>query len=302
MGTVHSRAYLAAADRFSRQRHPAKLIVCADEVEDRAKEAQRAIWLRTAHTALAGRDCATSQVQVVNIATPNYMHLEVVESRGRRGKAYLLRKTRGQGSAETAEIDASGARGRGSHFRWIQLPLVSDGPVRAATDPRRKAWQAHPLPGAFSCGLRFQSSQACSRGDFSTNSPGSGVLGDLMSHVVDMGLLLAGPIQRVVGNRETFSPSGLWPRPGVGTHFSVSDGGPLSDVTNEDYVGALAQFANGAQGNLEVCRVIQGHKCDLAFEVEGTEGALSWDFERMNELKVFCSGRKWRARRILPAS
>ena len=61
----------------------------------------------------------------------------------------------------------------------------------------------------------------------------------------------------------------------------------MGDVTNEDYAGALAQFANGPQACLEVCRVIRGHKCQFAFEVEGTEGALSWDFERMNELKVF---------------
>ena len=59
----------------------------------------------------------------------------------------------------------------------------------------------------------------------------------------------------------------------------------MGDVSNEDYAGALAQFANGVQGCLEVCRVIQGHKCQFAFEVEGTKGALSWDFERMNELK-----------------
>ena len=56
--------------------------------------------------------------------------------------------------------------------------------------------------------------------------------------------------------------------------------------------GALVQFANGAHGSLEVCRVIQGHKCQMAFEVEGTGGALSWDFERMDELQVFCPDGK----------
>ncbi len=61
----------------------------------------------------------------------------------------------------------------------------------------------------------------------------------------------------------------------------------MQDVTNEDYVGALVQFANGAQGCMEVCRVIQGHKCDWSFEIEGTAGALSWDFERMNEMHMF---------------
>ena len=39
---------------------------------------------------------------------------------------------------------------------------------------------------------------------------------------------------------------------------------------------------------VEVCRVIQGHKCQFAFEIEGTKGALSWDLERMNELQLFC--------------
>jgi predicted dehydrogenase len=50
------------------------------------------------------------------------------------------------------------------------------------------------------------------------------------------------------------------------------------------------QFANGAHGSLEVCRVIQGHKCQFAFEIEGTQGALGWDFERMNELQLFLPG------------
>jgi len=103
-----------------------------------------------------------------------------------------------------------------------------------------------------------------------------------------MGLMLAGPIRRVVGNRETFFRCRPLATPGAGTHFSVATGGPKGDVTNEDYAAALAQFANGVQGSVEVCRVIQGHKCQFAFELEGTGGALSWDFERMNEMQFFC--------------
>lgn len=61
----------------------------------------------------------------------------------------------------------------------------------------------------------------------------------------------------------------------------------MGDVTNEDYAGALVQFANGAHGTLEACRIINGPKCQMAFEVNGTHGALSWDFERMNELDLY---------------
>jgi predicted dehydrogenase len=108
-----------------------------------------------------------------------------------------------------------------------------------------------------------------------------------------MSLFLAGPIQRVVGNRETFikrrpSAASLAQSAAPVAHSTAVTSGPLQDVTNEDYVSALVQFANGAQGSLEVCRVIQGHKCDWCFEVEGTQGAVSWNFERMNEMNVFC--------------
>ena len=133
----------------------------------------------------------------------------------------------------------------------------------------------------------------CSRGAFSTNSPGRESQGDLLSHVADMALFLAGPIRRVVANRETFvkrrpSAASLAQSAAPVAHSAAVTSGPLQDVTNEDYVGALVQFANGAQGCLEVCRVIQGHKCDWSFEVEGTQGAVSWNFERMNELNIFC--------------
>jgi predicted dehydrogenase len=98
--------------------------------------------------------------------------------------------------------------------------------------------------------------------------------------------MLAGPVRRVTANKATFVPQ----RPlasGAGTHFNVGAAtGPHGDVENEDYVGALVQFANGAQGTLEACRVITGPDCQMAFEVNGTDGAMAWDFERMNELLV----------------
>jgi predicted dehydrogenase len=102
-----------------------------------------------------------------------------------------------------------------------------------------------------------------------------------------MAHMLAGPIQRVVGNRKTFITSRPLATPGQGSHFSVNPDAPRADVTNEDYVGALVQFACGAQGTLEVCRVAKGPGCEMAFEINGTEGAIKWNFERMNELELF---------------
>jgi predicted dehydrogenase len=116
---------------------------------------------------------------------------------------------------------------------------------------------------------------------------GLGVLGDLGSHALDLAHLIAGPIRRVISNRETFIRQRPLAKAGKGTHFSV--GGPddpTGEVTNEDYIGVLVSFENGVQGTIESCRVINGPKCEYTFELNGTAGALKWNFEKMNELQV----------------
>jgi predicted dehydrogenase len=175
----------------------------------------------------------------------------------------------------------------GYNYRWAPMvqyarQLVREGKLGKLTHFRGRFLAGYASNPQTVLSWRFQH-------EFS----GSGVSGDLLSHVADMSLFLAGPIQRVVGNRETFikrrpSAASLAQSAAPVAHSTAVTSGPLQDVTNEDYVGALVQFANGAQGSLEVCRVIQGHKCDWSFEVEGTQGAVSWNFERMNEVNIFC--------------
>jgi predicted dehydrogenase len=58
-------------------------------------------------------------------------------------------------------------------------------------------------------------------------------------------------------------------------------------VTNEDYCAALAVFAGGARGTFEASRVLVGPQSQMAFDLYGTDGAVSWNFETMNELRIF---------------
>jgi predicted dehydrogenase len=247
MGAVHSRAYKAAVDRFPEGELEPELVLCADEVAERAREAQAA---------------------------------------AAAGKHIFCEKPVGRSPQETAQI-ARAARQAGVlswvgyNYRWAPvvqhgLGLIRQGALGRLTHYRGRFFAGYASNPKGVLSWRFQREVA-----------GSGVLGDLMSHVVDMAQMLAGPVQEVVGNRECFIPQRPLAIPGKGTHFSVGSDGPLGEVTNEDYAGALVRFANGAQGSLEVCRVIQGPQCQMAFEVHGTEGALRWDFERMNELEVY---------------
>jgi predicted dehydrogenase len=273
MGTVHSRSYLQAADRFHDSGIRAKLVVCADYLEAHAREAQQRFGFE--RYATRWQDVISDpQVQVVNIATPNYLHKTVATAAAAAGKHIFCEKPVGKDAQETAEIERQAREAGvltfvGFNYRWSPMvqyarQLVHEGKLGKLTHFRGRFLAGYASSPQTTLSWRFQQELS-----------GSGVSGDLLSHVIDMSLLLAGPITRVVGNRETF------------IHRRPSSSGPPQDVTNEDYVGALVQFANGAQGSLEVCRVIQGHKCDWSFEVEGTQGALSWNFERMNELNVF---------------
>lgn len=107
-----------------------------------------------------------------------------------------------------------------------------------------------------------------------------------MSHAADLSQFLLGPIARVTARARTLIPRRPKPAPGVDTHFSVAKGGELGDVENEDWVGSLVEFESGLVGILEASRAIVGPDARYLFEVNGTRGAVAWDFERLNELRV----------------
>ena len=285
MGQVHSRSYRLIADRFRNGGIRARLVVCADDVPARARDAQERLGFERFTTDWK-QVVADPQVQVVNVTTPNYLHLEMVQAAAAAGKHIFCEKPVGRNPQETASIERAARQAGvlswvGYNYRWAPLvqyaqQLIRDGKLGEVTHYRGRFLVDYGSNPNGVLSWRFQRDLA-----------GFGTLGDLMSHVLDMAHLLAGRIRRVVGNRNTFIPSRPLATPGEGTHFSVNPAGARGDVNNEDYVGALAQFTNGAQGTFEVCRVVKGPRCEMAFELNGTKGAIKWNFERLNELELF---------------
>jgi len=288
MGMLHSRSYRQVIERFPDSAIQPRLVICADDVTARAREAQERLgferWTTDWRQVLADPD-----VEVVNITTPNNLHLEIASAAAAAGKHIFCEKPVGRGPQETAEIERAARQagvftGVGYNYRWAPLvqyarQLVQAGQLGTLTHYRGRFFSSYGSNPHSVLSWRFQREVA-----------GLGTLADLMSHVIDMAHMIAGPIRRVVGNRETFIPQRPLAMPGIGTHFTLRTDGPMDEVTNEDYVGALVQFANGVQGTLEACRVIKGLDCQMAFEVHGTRGALRWDFERMNELDLYLAG------------
>jgi predicted dehydrogenase len=123
---------------------------------------------------------------------------------------------------------------------------------------------------------------------FIQDEAGYGALTDIMSHAVDMALHLAGPIRAVVSTQNIFVKERPLPTSGKGTHYDRgSPDDPTGAVTNEDYVGALVEFENGVRGTLEADRSIFGPQSSMAYELNGSRGAASWDHEKLNQLKLY---------------
>jgi predicted dehydrogenase len=286
MGLAHSRSYKAVVDRFFDKGIRARLVMCADNVEARAKEAQARLGFEQCTT--DWRDVINHpEIQAVDITSPNFMHKEMALATIAAGKHLFCEKPVGRTPAETAEIyHAARAAGVlsfvGLNYRWAPLVqfahnLIQAGKLGEITHYRGRFFSMYASDPLSQLSWRFLAEKS-----------GTGIVGDVMPHVVDMAQFLVGPIERVISNQHIFIKERPLPVPGRGTHFTRGlPADPTGKVTNEDYVGVLVQFAGGAQGTLEACRAIYGPKCEMAFEVNGTKGAIKWNFEAMNEIELY---------------
>lgn len=109
---------------------------------------------------------------------------------------------------------------------------------------------------------------------------GSGALGDLGSHIIDLGRYLIGEPTGVSAMTRTFIPQ----RP--------NDQGQATPVLVDDAFVAAVEYANGAIGTLEASRFCAGHKNSNVIEVNGEKGSIRFNLERMNELEVFWVGEE----------
>jgi predicted dehydrogenase len=283
MGRVHAQAYARVLHHFPQLPVAPELVGVADEVPGRADEAAAQFGFTT-----ATRDwrelAADPRVAAVSIAAPNFLHREIGVALARAGKHIWIEKPVGL-TADDARAVADAVKAAGVHgavgFNYRNAPavaaareMIAAGELGEVTHVRFRLFSdyaAHP-EGALS--WRFERERG-----------GSGVLGDLAAHGVDLARYLLGEIDSLVADTAIFLAERARPTGATAGHTRAS-GGELGPVENEDYVTSLLRFASGARGVLEASRVSVGEQNNYGFEVHGTQGAVFWDFRRMNELGV----------------
>jgi predicted dehydrogenase len=283
LGRAHARSYARLPMLFPRRAYDPELVICADPAPGAADEAVAAFGFGHA-TGDWRRVVDDPAVDVVVIAAPNMLHVELVEAAAQAGKHVFCEKPVGGTPEQTVVAERAVRRagvigGVGFNYRWAPLvrytaELIAAGELGALTNYRGRFFSmygADPL-GVLSWRFRLEEG-------------GYGATSDLLSHSVDLAHFLAGPITRVVGTTATFIPE----RPvGAGSHYGRGRAeDPHGAVTNEDYAGMLCEFASGARGSFEASRAIVGPESQMAFDVHGTAGAAGWDLEALNELRLY---------------
>jgi predicted dehydrogenase len=302
MGQVHAKALSRVRQHYPDLGATPRLVGVADPADDGRLDYARDVfgisWSTPDWSELVSRD----DIDVVCVAGPNFTHRDVAVAAAKADKHLWIEKPAGRNLAETLQIaDAIGAAGVASAvgFNYRNAPavelarsLVASGRIGEVRHVRVQMlgdYCAHP-DGALT--WRFVRELA-----------GSGVVGDLASHGLDLAQYVVGPIAAVLAEMSTFvtrRPQAI----GASSHFSRGADGPLLPVENEDHVLTMLRFASGAKGFLEASRASVGEQNSYGFEVHGSTGSLAWDFRRMGELQTCLDqdyqGASWTTHRIGP--
>ena len=277
MGKAHSNAWRQVGAFFAPRLRPRLRLVC-DRTPGKADDAARRFgWEQTA--ADWREVIARDDIDIVDISTPGDSHAELAVAAARAGKTVLCEKPLANTVRDAERMLAAAEKAGVVHMvchNYRRVPavalakrLIDEGRLGAIRHFRGTYLQDWIVDPAFPLVWRLDRKLA-----------GSGALGDIGSHVVDLARFLVGEISEVSGALETFVKT----RPLVGKPRT------RGRVTVDDAAVAAVRFESGALGTIEATRMAPGRKNANRFEINGSLGSIAFDLERLNELEVYFTG------------
>jgi predicted dehydrogenase len=286
MGAAHSQAWRTAPHFFDLPLHPRLTVLAGRDTARVADAAERLGWTDTETD--WRRVIERDDVDLVDICTPGDTHAEIAIAALEAGKHVLCEKplanTVAEAEAMTEAAVKAAARGVRSMvgFTYRRVPaiglartLVADGrlgDIRHVRAQYLQDWIADPnAPMSW----RLEKDKA-----------GSGALGDIGAHIVDLTQYITGQtLTGVSALLETFVKERPLPSEG-GTLGGVAGEG-TGTVTVDDAAVFLGRFTGGALATFEATRFALGRKNAIRIEINGSAGSLAFDFEDMNVLEFF---------------
>lgn len=286
MGKAHAMAYASMPMFF----WPAPAIphrkVVVDVTDELAEAARQRFGFDEASSdwrAVIARD----DIDVIDICTPNNVHAEIAIAAAKAGKHIICEKPLARGGEEAkAMLDAVEAAGviHMVAFNYRRTPAVAlakkyieEGRIGKILNFRGTYLQDWSADADGPLSWRFQKKIA-----------GSGAIGDIGTHVVDLAHYLVGPIAAVSALTPTYVKTRPLQAGGVdklGASEKNADA-PRGDVDVDDEVVSMLKFENGAIGSLEATRNGYGRNNFITLEIHGTKGSILFNYERRDELQV----------------
>jgi predicted dehydrogenase len=290
MGAAHSQAWRNAGRFFDLPMEPRLAVLCGRDASAAAAAAEKLGWsaVVTDWKELLRRD----DVDLVDVCTPGDTHAEIAIAALEAGKHVLCEKPLANTVEEARAMTAAAARAAGTGarsmvgFNYRRVPalalarqLVAEGRLGDVRHVRAAYLQDWLVDPEFPLTWRLRKDKA-----------GSGALGDLGAHIVDVAQFLTGDLLTgVAGLTETFVRER--PLAGASSGLSASAGGDRGEVTVDDAALFLGRFGRGGLASFEASRFATGRKNGQRIELNGSLGSLAFDFEAMNELH-FYDGRE----------
>ncbi|MFC4507176.1 MULTISPECIES: Gfo/Idh/MocA family protein [Streptomyces] len=284
MGAAHSQGWRTVGHVFDLPLRPVLAAIAGRDAHAVRAAADKHGWAsaETDWRALIARD----DVQLVDICTPGDSHAEIAIAALEAGKHVLCEKPLANSVAEAEAMAAAAeaARSRGQlamvGFNYRRVPaltyarrLIAEGRLGTLRHVRVSYLQDWLVDPDFPLTWRLQREHA-----------GSGALGDLGAHIVDLAQYLAGEVLvGVSAQMETF----VRERPrldGASLGLTASGGTQRGPVTVDDAAVFTGRLASGALATFEATRMASGRKNALRLEINGEFGSLAFDLERLNEL------------------
>jgi predicted dehydrogenase len=274
MGKAHSNAYRQVRAFFMPRLEPRLKVICGRDREKTEDAARRYGW---EEAAMDWRQVVTRKdIDLVDICTPGDSHAEIAMAAAAAGKTVFCEKplanTVAEAEAMLAAVRAAGVVNMVCHnYRRAPAVALAKQLIEAGRLGEIRHWRGTYLQDwivdpAFPLVWRLVKERT-----------GSGALGDIASHSIDLARHLVGEITETAGLLQTFIRERPLP----------DDPTRKGKVTVDDASAALVRFASGAIGTIEATRMATGRKNHNRFEINGSEGSLAFDLERMNELELY---------------
>lgn len=283
MGKAHTHAYRDLPFYFDTDAVPV-LQAIAGRNEEGVKSAAKAYGFASYETdwhKLIERD----DIDVIDIVTPNNTHADIAIAAAKAGKHVVCEKPLAMNQGQARQMLEAAETAKVVHllchnYRFapaVQFAkqLIDSGRLGRIYHIRAQYLQDWIMDPSFPLVWRLRK-----------DVTGSGALGDIAAHILDLARFLVGEFHEVVSAMETFIKERPVGEMTSGLHAS-REGNAVGQVDVDDATAFLARFENGALGVFEATRFAAGNRNGNRFEINGEKGSIRWNLEDMNWLEVY---------------